>query len=82
MHGCMILSFLSSSQFFSIKRYLFHSAIITVLICCVMLGQVASMTPDYAKAKQAAERVFYLLDKVPKIDVYSEDGITPVSKMC
>ncbi|CAB4013881.1 Multidrug resistance 1 [Paramuricea clavata] len=53
------------------------TAIITVLICCVMLGQVASMTPDYAKAKQAAERVFYLLDKVPHIDVYSKEGIKP-----
>jgi hypothetical protein len=46
-----------------------------------MLGQVASMTPDYAKAKQAAERVFYLLDKVPHIDVYSSEGIKPVRKV-
>jgi hypothetical protein len=45
-----------------------------------MLGQVASMTPDYAKAKEAAERVFYILDRVPPIDVYSKEGKKPVTK--
>ncbi len=45
-----------------------------------MLGQVASMTPDYAKAKQAAQRVFYIMDKIPQIDVYSNNGNKPVRK--
>ncbi|XP_028416784.1 multidrug resistance protein 1-like isoform X1 [Dendronephthya gigantea] len=53
------------------------TSIITVLICCVVLGQLASITPDYKKAKEAAERVFYLLGSVPDIDVYSEDGSKP-----
>jgi hypothetical protein len=38
------------------------------------------MTPDYAKAKEAAERVFYILDRVPPIDVYSKEGKKPVTK--
>lgn len=36
------------------------------------------MTPDYTKAKRAAGRVFFLLDKVPEIDVYSNEGAIPV----
>ncbi|KAG9340851.1 hypothetical protein JZ751_020044, partial [Albula glossodonta] len=38
------------------------------------LGRASSYTPDYAKAKISAARFFQLLDRVPKINVYSEDG--------
>nr|XP_015214468.1 PREDICTED: bile salt export pump-like [Lepisosteus oculatus] len=38
------------------------------------LGRASSYTPDYAKAKISAARFFQLLDQVPKINVYSEEG--------
>lgn len=38
------------------------------------------MTPDFVKAKEAAQRLFRLLDKVPPIDSSSNEGIRPVSK--
>jgi hypothetical protein len=36
------------------------------------------MTPDYAKAKAAAGKVFALIDYIPPIDNQSEDGKKPV----
>ena len=57
-----------------------NSSVFTIIVCAVILGQVASMTPDYAKAKKAADRVFYLLDKIPPIDSYSDAGLRPVRK--
>ncbi|KAM8873143.1 bile salt export pump isoform 3-T3 [Synchiropus picturatus] len=38
------------------------------------LGRASSYTPDYAKAKISAARFFQLLDRVPKISVYSAKG--------
>ncbi|MBN3287086.1 ABCBB protein, partial [Polyodon spathula] len=38
------------------------------------LGKASSYTPDYAKAKISAARFFQLLDRVPKINVYSDEG--------
>ncbi|KAG7464134.1 hypothetical protein MATL_G00183980 [Megalops atlanticus] len=38
------------------------------------LGRASSYTPDYAKAKISAARFFQLLDRVPKISTYSDDG--------
>ncbi|XP_062384435.1 bile salt export pump isoform X2 [Sardina pilchardus] len=40
------------------------------------LGRASSYTPDYAKAKISAARFFQLLDRVPKINVYSPQGQT------
>ncbi|XP_003391671.2 PREDICTED: phosphatidylcholine translocator ABCB4-like, partial [Amphimedon queenslandica] len=40
-------------------------------------GQASSFAPDYAKAKQSANRIFALLDREPAIDGYSEDGLKP-----
>ncbi|KAJ8003456.1 hypothetical protein DPEC_G00148510 [Dallia pectoralis] len=40
------------------------------------LGRASSYTPDYAKAKISAARFFQLLDRVPKINVYSNKGDT------
>lgn len=42
------------------------------------MGQVASITPDYAKAKQAADRIFHLLERVPLVDGFSNEGGKPV----
>ncbi|XP_029030783.1 bile salt export pump-like isoform X1 [Betta splendens] len=38
------------------------------------LGRASSYTPDYAKAKISAARFFQLLDRVPRISVYSHQG--------
>lgn len=38
------------------------------------LGRASSYTPDYAKAKISAARFFQLLDRIPKISVYSSEG--------
>ncbi|XP_061745307.1 bile salt export pump [Nerophis ophidion] len=38
------------------------------------LGRASSYTPDYAKAKISAARFFKLLDRIPKISVYSNNG--------
>uniref|UniRef100_A0A8C2AIW2 Bile salt export pump n=1 Tax=Cyprinus carpio TaxID=7962 RepID=A0A8C2AIW2_CYPCA len=38
------------------------------------LGRASSYTPDYAKAKISAARFFQLLDRIPKISVYSNEG--------
>ncbi|KAJ8405347.1 hypothetical protein AAFF_G00318200 [Aldrovandia affinis] len=38
------------------------------------LGRASSYTPDYAKAKISAARFFELLDRKPKINIYTEEG--------
>ncbi|XP_077304028.1 bile salt export pump-like [Lithobates pipiens] len=38
------------------------------------LGKASSYTPDYAKAKISAARFFKLVDRVPKISVFTTDG--------
>ncbi len=38
------------------------------------LGRASSYTPGYAKAKIAAARFFKLLDRIPKISIYSNEG--------
>ena len=37
-------------------------------------GQAGAFAPNYAKAKLSASRIFFLLDREPVIDSYSEDG--------
>ena len=37
-------------------------------------GQASAFAPNYAKAKLSASRIFQLIDRVPVIDSYSEDG--------
>ncbi|XP_061464554.1 bile salt export pump isoform X2 [Rhineura floridana] len=38
------------------------------------LGKASSYTPNYAKAKIAAARFFQLVDRIPRISVYSDAG--------
>ena len=40
----------------------------------MIAGQIASMAPDYVAAKVSAARCFIILDRVPEIDSYSENG--------
>ena len=42
-------------------------------------GQAGAFAPNYAKAKIAANSIFFLLDREPLIDTYSEKGEQPVS---
>ena len=37
-------------------------------------GQASAFASNYAKAKLSASRIFQLIDRVPVIDSYSEDG--------
>lgn len=43
------------------------------------VGQVSSFAPDYAKAKISAAHVIMIIEKIPMIDSYSTEGLTPVS---
>ena len=56
-----------------------HRTIFTYLATAVVVGQSSSFTPDYAKAKMAAQKVFKLINFVPFIDNQSEAGAKPVS---
>ncbi|XP_076820461.1 ATP-dependent translocase ABCB1-like isoform X2 [Clavelina lepadiformis] len=41
------------------------------------IGQNSSLAPDYAEAKVSASKIFALLDRTPKIDSYSKEGLCP-----
>ena len=43
------------------------------------IGQASAFAPNYSKAKISANRIFFLLDRKPIIDNYSEDGEKLVS---
>ena len=43
------------------------------------IGQASAFAPNFAKAKLSANRIFFMLDRKPLIDNYSEDGDKPVS---
>jgi hypothetical protein len=51
-----------------------HRVISAIVTSGTALGRASSYTPEYAKAKISAARFFQLLDKVPKISVYSDKG--------
>ena len=53
----------------------------TYLSVGIVVGQTSSMTPDYNKAKIAAQKIFTLIDSVPSIDNQSDEGLKPVSKV-
>lgn len=52
----------------------FSRVITAVVISGTALGKASSFTPDYAKAKTAAARLFKLLDRIPKISISHADG--------
>ena len=45
------------------------------------IGETMAFAPDYAKARTAAAKLFTLFDRVPPIDVASNEGETIVSLM-
>ena len=53
--------------------------VFTALIFGAMaVGQAGAFAPNYTKARLSSHRIFHLLDRVPEIDGYSEDGEKPV----
>ena len=47
---------------------------IALIFGAVSVGQAGAFAPNYAKARLSSHRIFHLLDRVPEIDSYSEDG--------
>ena len=50
-----------------------------VIFGALVAGQSQTFAPDYGTAKLSANRIFYLLDRYPEIDGYSEGGFILVS---
>ncbi|KAK0147330.1 Bile salt export pump [Merluccius polli] len=79
---CVI--FLANSASYKFGGYLvrqegLHFSMVFRVISAIVtsgtaLGRASSYTPEYAKAKISAARFFQLLDRVPKISVYSDAG--------
>ncbi|NWI00115.1 ABCBB protein, partial [Tichodroma muraria] len=56
-------------------HYSFVFRVISAIVTSgTALGKASSYTPNYAKAKTSAARFFQLVDRLPKINVYSEKG--------
>uniref|UniRef100_A0A8V0ZZ26 Bile salt export pump n=1 Tax=Gallus gallus TaxID=9031 RepID=A0A8V0ZZ26_CHICK len=54
--------------------HLFCRVISAIVTSGTALGRASSYTPNYAKAKTSAARLFQLIDRLPKISVYSKEG--------
>ncbi|XP_065655130.1 ATP-dependent translocase ABCB1 isoform X3 [Hydra vulgaris] len=48
--------------------------VLATVFGAMIAGQIASMAPNYVAAKVSAARLFQLLDKVPKIETFSNSG--------
>ncbi|NXE46511.1 ABCBB protein, partial [Casuarius casuarius] len=56
-------------------HYSFVFRVISAIVTSgTALGRASSYTPNYAKAKTSAARFFQLVDRLPKISVYSDKG--------
>uniref|UniRef100_A0A669QCE8 ATP binding cassette subfamily B member 11 n=1 Tax=Phasianus colchicus TaxID=9054 RepID=A0A669QCE8_PHACC len=56
-------------------HYSFVFRVISAIVTSgTALGRASSYTPNYAKAKTSAARLFQLIDRLPKISVYSKKG--------
>ena len=53
--------------------------IFAVMFGGVGVGQAGAFAPNYTKARLSANRIFFLLNRKPVIDGYSEEGTKPVS---
>ena len=52
---------------------------IVIIFGALAVGQASAFAPNYARAKVSANRIFFLLDRKPIIDNYSEEGEKLVS---
>ncbi|XP_044534852.1 ATP-dependent translocase ABCB1-like [Gracilinanus agilis] len=48
-----------------------------IVFGAMAVGQASSFAPDYAKAKISAAHVIHIIEKIPSIDSYSEEGHKP-----
>ena len=55
-----------------------YTVFMALIFGSLALGQASSFAPSYSKGKQAAGRIFALLDRKSNIDSYSDNGIKPV----
>ena len=53
--------------------------IFAVMFGGVGVGQAGAFAPNYTKARLSANRIFFLLNREPLIDGYSEEGTKPVN---
>ncbi|KAL7717532.1 ABC-type xenobiotic transporter [Entamoeba marina] len=53
-----------------------QKAMMAVIFAAQSISQFGMMMPDVGKAISAARKMFNVIDRVPKIDCYSEDGNT------
>lgn len=58
----------------NLERFYQYRVISAIVTSGTALGRASSYTPDYAKAKISAARFFKLLDHIPKISTYSNEG--------
>ncbi|XP_061441602.1 ATP-dependent translocase ABCB1 isoform X2 [Rhineura floridana] len=74
--GCFQLgAYLVENKFMEYKAVFL--VISSVVFGAMAVGQTASFTPDYAKAKISAAQMFMLFNRVPLIDNYSDEGLKP-----
>lgn len=65
----------------NLVRFYQYRVISAIVTSGTALGRASSYTPDYAKAKISAARFFELLDRIPKISIYSNEGDKWVIKL-
>ena len=61
-------------EFFDVFR-----VFIAIVFGGAAIGQASAFAPNLTKAKLSANRIFFMLDRKPLIDNYSEEGEQPVS---
>ena len=51
----------------------------SIMMGALVVGQLAAMSPDFAKGRIGAAHLFNLFDTVPEIDSTLTGGLKPVS---
>lgn len=51
------------------------TVVMAIFMAAMSLGESSAYTPDAGKAKSAAREIFKIIDRVPLIDAYSDQGI-------
>ena len=62
------------AEFFNVFR-----VFLAIVYGGLAIGQATAFIPNLTRAKLSANRIFFMLDRKPVIDTYSDEGIEPVS---
>ena len=63
-----------------VQHMIVFTRVVAMLLFGAMgIGETLAFAPDYAKARTAASKLFALFDRVPPIDVASNEGKQIVS---